>query len=57
MLQRGVDSGIGVFSPDHAILARRRNHVPLVDQDRLQRSGTPGDRVEQPIDLGDRVRR
>ena len=57
MLQRGVDSGVGIFSPDHAILARSRNHVPLVDQDCLQRAGTPGDRVEQPIDLGDHVRR
>ena len=57
MLQRRVDPGVGVFAPDQPSLARGDDHVPLVDQDRLQRAGAPRDRIEQPIDLNDRVRR
>ncbi len=56
MFERRADPRVGVRGPDQALLGRRCDHVPLIDQDRLQRAGAVADHIEQPVDLADRLR-
>src|SRR5450759_1506958 len=56
MFQSGIDAGVGVGGAHQSTVARRPDHVLLVDQERLPGAGTLRDAFKQTIDVAYPVR-